>query len=1117
MSTTEISTSKVILDNSQAENALKELRAQAKQVRKEMEDLKLKNDPGLAAKKKEFADLSRKIEETRKSTFNLDRTLKNINGSSLKELTKAQRQLTAEIRNATREGENEIASLKRKQAQLKEVGSEISKIRKEMAPSKGGSFMDKMADGLNRYQTFLMAAFAGIAGAGAAISSMLQGNAELSDSMSDVAKTSGLATAEVKDMYRQLGKIDTRTPRKELLDLAYVAGKLGYTAESEIIGFVKAADQIGVALSRDLGGNIEDAVTSLGKLTDVFKLKEMYSVEDALLKTGSAINALGAAGTASESYIVEFTARMGGIAPQAGLTIQQIMGLGATLDQLGQQSETSGTALTNLLTKMFSKPGEFAAIAGVDVRKFSTLLKTDANEALIMFLEGMQKNKGGLQELATKFADLGIDGQRAITVVGALSGNIEMLREAQKLSNIEFQKGSSLTNEFNLKNENMAGNLARIGKALHAAFVNSTLMSALGSIASTMAEWFKIPMAEKLEEERAKTNLLANRLLEANITAATRNKLYAELKGLSPDVLKGIDKEAIAYDMLRKNLEEYNNQMIRKIAVSKADELVNDAAQKAAGYMTKKTQYEDQIRALMIVNVEGVKKFNGAIGAELDKIVNNSYLNFEQKYRLFRRTIDNNKDKRLGTVQTNDTRYNYLFDEYSKYSDLEQKATAEVNKAAEKRDSLAQGLSSAISEVTEKVITNTEVTIPNTDATKKDTEAKETLSDAFKELEKQISDFDVKINNAISSGDTPLAQKLISEKKAAEDLLAVYTEMKAQLEEGWSFPGLEMGPQPEEIVNGIESLVSKTAVNVSSDGKKSKSPLKPRDVKVESGPSDQVQEFEDQQSQLSADWRESEFQMTSSLNDAVFTMITDRQNAEYEHQLAILDKQKEKELSNKRLTEEQKAAIENKYELKARKIKQEQWKKQRNADALSTTVQTILAVMKAGGPFTPLGAATAISGALGVATILAQPVPEFSKGRYNVTGATTGKSYSNVEYAGQAVTGLYTRPALVAETGAEMIIDPGTTKNIMLNFPAILDAIQMARVPQYASGRIPSQAPAASGQQNFTTDPLLTALIKENTEVMKRLAENGVKGIWVLNDLQKIQNRKSVLEASTEM
>src|SRR5690606_23403149 len=121
----------------------------------------------------------------------------------------------------------------------------------------------------------------------------------------------------------------------ERMGIARIGGKLGITELDDIIEFVRASDQIAVALGEDLGG-AEGAIQALGKITDIFDLKTLYGQEQALLKVGSAINELGMASTANEGYLVTFARRTAGIAPQAGISIQNILGIAATLDALGQ-------------------------------------------------------------------------------------------------------------------------------------------------------------------------------------------------------------------------------------------------------------------------------------------------------------------------------------------------------------------------------------------------------------------------------------------------------------------------------------------------------------------------------------------------------------------------------------------------------------------------------------------------------------------------------------------------------------------------------------------------------------------------------------------------------------
>lgn len=628
---------------------------------------------------------------------------------------------------------------------IKQLKGILADHNEQLRVTSGGwAGMKKAADGFNKYFTMATAGIAAFTGLAMSIGGLLSSNSKLSDSMADVAKSTGLSMTEVKELNTELRKIDTRTSREELLNLAYVAGKLGYSAQNDVLGFVKAADQIGVALSKDLGGNVEDAVNSLGKIADVFKVKDQFGIEQALLKTGSAINALGAASTANEAYIVDFTKRLGGIAPQAGISVQNIMGLAATLDQLGQQTETSATAVGQLLVKMNAKPGDFAKIAGKSVGEFTTLLKKDANEALILFLQGLQKNKGGLQELATKFSDLGVDGTRSIGVIGALANNIDILTSSQKLSNVEFENGTSLTNEFNIKNENMASNLEKVKRALLSAFVNSSIMDGLDSIVKAVASWFEIPLSKKLEDERIKVNMLASEMLDANTPLATRNKLYTELKGLAPQVVEGIDQENISLDKLRGNLEKYNEQMINKIIIQKQQQVIDKANEKVAAHREDRLKQEAEVRKVLAITYSEARKYDKSAAGDINKINTDPKLTLIQKADAIQNYLLKSK-KNLGSPQSIVGKTNVL----KIYAEEEAAAQLKVNEALKEKNKLYSDLGMNVSTAgttpTATTITpTTTITDPptggggNGGGTSSDTKAK--ALKAAEEAYKQVQD-----------------------------------------------------------------------------------------------------------------------------------------------------------------------------------------------------------------------------------------------------------------------------------------------------------------------------------------------------------------------------------------
>lgn len=552
-----------------------------------------------------------------------------INGqaanATLKDLEAAARKLNAELRRMPPLADDFAV----KAEKLRIIKEKISGVKAEIGGT--AASLGKMADAFTRYFAMGTTVFVAVAGAVAAIRELISANASLSDSMADIRKTTGMSMEEVRKLNRVFKNMDTRSSREELRQLAYIAGKLGYTYVSEVKGFVAAADQFKVALAADLGENVEEAVVSVAKLTEIFKIKEKFGIEEAILKTGSAINALGAASSANESYIVEFTRRVGAIAPQAGMSIENIMGLAATLDQLGQSNEIASTAVTQLLAKIFRNTSEYARIAQIDVKEFSDLLSRDTNEALIRFLAGLQKNNGGMAELASKFREMGMEGVRAISVIGVLSGNLDLLRSTQKMSNEEFAKGTSLTNEFNIKNNNMAANLEKVGKALKSWFVNSALLSSLESLVGWMARLTRIPLAEKMEEEHMQVSILVSRLQDLSLSAGERNRIYGELLVMAPSVLDGIDKESIAYARLTSNLEKYNAQMINRIIIQKKQDEIDDQNREVAALRARRLAEEGHAREFIIQKIREGEKSGSPVVKSWKEIFSRENLTFLDK------------------------------------------------------------------------------------------------------------------------------------------------------------------------------------------------------------------------------------------------------------------------------------------------------------------------------------------------------------------------------------------------------------------------------------------------------------------------------------------------------
>ena len=128
-----------------------------------------------------------------------------------------------------------------------------------------------------------------------------------------------------------------------------------------------------------------------------------------------------------------------------------------------QQQEMAATAFQTLMMKMYQEPAKFAKIAGQSVEDFTSLIKKDANEAILQFLDTLNK-KGGLDQLAPMFKEMGLDGVRASGVISTMAGKIDDIRKAQRLANDAYRDGTSIINEFNVQNNTVQAGLDKAKK-----------------------------------------------------------------------------------------------------------------------------------------------------------------------------------------------------------------------------------------------------------------------------------------------------------------------------------------------------------------------------------------------------------------------------------------------------------------------------------------------------------------------------------------------------------------------------------------------------------------------------------------------------------------------------
>ena len=403
---------------------------------------------------KEIEETNIDIKETKRQMQLVNRTMSNLKTSSIRDLEFSIKAINQQMAGMDRGTEK----FKQMQLQAKQLKAELQAVRAEGVAQE--SWIKRSADTFNRMQGLAISAIAAISGITFTVKKCVEEYAKMDDEMTNVRKYTGQAADEVERMNEDFKKMDTRTPRQKLNQLAEDAGRLGITSTAAIEEFVDGADKINVALGDDLG---DKAVSQIGKLAQMFGEDKTKGLRGAMLSTGSAINELAQNSSASAGYLVDFTARVAGVGKQAGFTQAQIMGLASVLDQNMQQDETAATAVQNLLAKMFQDSAKFAKIAGLNVKEFADTLKKDANTALLQFLSAM-RSKGGFAELAPMFEEMKMDGSRATGVLTVLADKLDDVKTAQQLANEAYEEGTSVINEFNTQNESVQAQLDKAGK-----------------------------------------------------------------------------------------------------------------------------------------------------------------------------------------------------------------------------------------------------------------------------------------------------------------------------------------------------------------------------------------------------------------------------------------------------------------------------------------------------------------------------------------------------------------------------------------------------------------------------------------------------------------------------
>ena len=386
----------------------------------------------------------------------IKRTLDNISGASMRDLEYSIKAVSEQMKDMDRNSDGYREAEKK----VRKLRTELERTRHEAGAQQ--SVFGKFITSLNTNWGAITQILGAVTGLTMTMRKAVQDYATMEEEMANVRKYTGLADEGVKELNEDLKKMNTRTSREELNQLAGSAGRLGIQAKDSILEFVDAADKIKVALGDDLG---EGAVDQIGKLAMAFGEDERMGLRGAMLATGSAVNELAQNSSANAGFLVDYTARVAGFGKQLGLTQAQIMGYGAVMDENLLRDEMAATAFGNMLTKMQTDTEKFARIAGQSVEDFTKLLNEDANQAILNLADSLRSQDP--QTMMKMLDDMGLDGARAVGVLSTMADKIDDVRERQRLATEAYKQGNSVIKEFGVMNNTVQANLDKCKKKFH--------------------------------------------------------------------------------------------------------------------------------------------------------------------------------------------------------------------------------------------------------------------------------------------------------------------------------------------------------------------------------------------------------------------------------------------------------------------------------------------------------------------------------------------------------------------------------------------------------------------------------------------------------------------------
>lgn len=412
-----------------------------------------------------------------KSTFGTVKGQINQVGSALRDLERQQRKLGEGIQTFGRMGKNvdgmreRYTLLTQQVDKLRAAYQRLNQVQKAQEANLArraelrGQIFDAVALGATAATPIVMAA---------KFETAMLGVAKQVDGARD---STGKLTQVYFDMGRQIQMLGREIPiaTNELAAMVAAGARMG-VAKDELIGFTRTAAMMADAFELPAS----ELADSMGKIAGLFKIPIPE-----IGKLADSINFLDDNAISKGQDIIEFMTRVGGVASSVKITGQEMAALGSTLLTLGERTETAGTAVNAMLSKLAAADKgtkKFKAAMqeiGLSTREVQEGMQKDATGTLLKVMDAVAKLPKAKQ-LGVMVELVGLEHSDTLA---KLANNTEEFRKQLEMANSEAAKGS-MSREFQarLQTTNAQWQLMKNNVEELAVSIGSVLLPAVNGV-----------------------------------------------------------------------------------------------------------------------------------------------------------------------------------------------------------------------------------------------------------------------------------------------------------------------------------------------------------------------------------------------------------------------------------------------------------------------------------------------------------------------------------------------------------------------------------------------------------------------------------------------------------